>query len=94
MKRLRKNKLIVLLIQGKLLRKPAKKRKVEGYASSGTVTGHYISFLKMILDEMDKHPYMKYHYIVMDNTPIHTHENIAKYIEYREYKCVSSYLFI
>jgi transposase len=24
----------------------------------------------------------------MDNAPIHTHENIKKYIEYRGYKCV------
>jgi transposase len=68
--------------------RPAKKRKTEGYVSSGTVTGHYISFLKMTLDEMDKHPHMKGHYIVMDNAPIHTHENIRKYIEYRGYKCV------
>ncbi|SAL97564.1 hypothetical protein [Absidia glauca] len=68
--------------------RPAKKRKAEGYISSGTVTGHYISFLKTTLDEMDKHPHMKGHYIVMDNAPIHTHENIKKYIEYRGYKCV------
>ncbi|CEJ05609.1 hypothetical protein RMCBS344292_19547 [Rhizopus microsporus] len=68
--------------------RPAKKRKAEGYISSGTVTGHYITFLKMTLDEMDKHPHMKGHYIVMDNAPIHTHENIRKYIEYRGYKCV------
>ncbi|KAI8989505.1 hypothetical protein BDB01DRAFT_842174 [Pilobolus umbonatus] len=52
------------------------KRKADGYISAGTVTGHYISFLKMTLDEMDKHPHMKGHYIVMDNAPIHTHENI------------------
>jgi hypothetical protein len=31
---------------------------------------------------------MKGHYIVMDNAPIHTNENIKKYIEYRGYKCV------
>ncbi|CEG63391.1 hypothetical protein RMATCC62417_00542 [Rhizopus microsporus] len=68
--------------------RPAKKRKVDGYISSGTVTGYYISFLKTTLDEMDKHLHMKGHYIVMDNAPIHTHENIKKYIEYRGYKCV------
>ncbi|KAG1047318.1 hypothetical protein G6F43_010227 [Rhizopus delemar] len=68
--------------------RPAKKRKAEGYVSSGTVTGHYVSFLKITLDEMDKHPHMKGYYIVMDNAPIHTHENIRKYIEYRGYKCV------
>ncbi|CEG72406.1 hypothetical protein RMATCC62417_07968 [Rhizopus microsporus] len=42
----------------------------------------------MTLDEMDKHPYMKGHYIVMDYAPIHTHENIKKYVEYRGYRCV------
>ncbi|OAD79094.1 hypothetical protein PHYBLDRAFT_58144 [Phycomyces blakesleeanus NRRL 1555(-)] len=65
-----------------------KKRKAEGYISSGTVTGHCISFLKITLDEMDKHPHMKGHYVVMDNAPIHTHKNIKKYIKYRGYKCV------
>ncbi|KAG1137106.1 hypothetical protein G6F37_011480 [Rhizopus arrhizus] len=54
----------------------------------GTLTSHYISFLKMALNEMDKYPHMKGHYIVMDNAPIHTNENIKKYIEYRGYKCV------
>ena len=68
--------------------RPAKKRKANGYKSSGTVTGHYINFLKMTLDEMDKHPHMKGHYIVMNNALNHTHENIKKYIEYRGYKCV------
>ncbi|KAG1449480.1 hypothetical protein G6F46_009912 [Rhizopus delemar] len=68
--------------------RPAKKRKADGYISSGTVTGHYISFLKMTLDEMGKYPHMKGYYIVMDNALIHTHENIKKYIEYRGYKCV------
>lgn len=61
--------------------RPAKKRKTEGYISSGTATGQYIIFLKMTLDEMNKHPHMKGHHIVMDNATIHTHENIAKYIE-------------
>ncbi|KAG1131033.1 hypothetical protein G6F38_013405 [Rhizopus arrhizus] len=68
--------------------RPAKKRKADGYISSGTVTGHYISFLKVTLDEMDKHPHMKGYSIVMDNAPIHTHENIKKYIEYQGYKCM------
>ncbi|KAG1057423.1 hypothetical protein G6F43_000731 [Rhizopus delemar] len=45
-------------------------------------------FLKTTLDGMDKHPHMKGHYIVMDNVPIHMHENIKKYIDYRGYKCV------
>ncbi|KAG1461875.1 hypothetical protein G6F56_005630 [Rhizopus delemar] len=68
--------------------RPVKKRKSDGYISSGTVTDHYISFIKTTLDEMDKHPHMKDHCVVMDNAPIHTHENIKKYIEYRGYKCV------
>ncbi|KAG1229506.1 hypothetical protein G6F68_006669 [Rhizopus microsporus] len=40
----------------------------------------------MTLDEMDKHPYMKGHHIVIDNAPNHMHGNIRKYIEYRGYK--------
>ncbi|KAL1929533.1 hypothetical protein VTP01DRAFT_1671 [Rhizomucor pusillus] len=58
--------------------RPAKKRKADGYMSSGIVTGRYISFLKLTLDEMDKHPHMRGHYVVMDNAPIHTHENIKE----------------
>ncbi|KAG0736373.1 hypothetical protein G6F22_010700 [Rhizopus arrhizus] len=77
-----------LIVVGVKKPRPVKKRKSDGYIISGTVTGHYISFLKTTLDEMDKHPHMKGHYIVMDNAPIHTHENINKYIEYRGYKCV------
>ncbi|KAG1051646.1 hypothetical protein G6F43_006157 [Rhizopus delemar] len=37
--------------------RPAKKRKADGYISSGIVTGHYISFLKMTVDEMCKSSY-------------------------------------
>jgi transposase len=69
---------------------PVKKRKAgqeSGYVSSGTVTGHYISFLKDTLDEMDKYPQMKGHYLVMDNAPIHKSEDIAKYIASRGYRC-------
>ncbi|KAL1931415.1 hypothetical protein VTP01DRAFT_9557 [Rhizomucor pusillus] len=70
--------------------KPNKKRKggqEAEYLSIGTVTGHYISFLKDTLDEMDKYPQMKGHYLVMDNSPIHTSKDIAKYIEFRGYRC-------
>jgi hypothetical protein len=56
-----------------------KKRKAK---STGTVTGHYISFLKDTLDEMDKFPDMKGHYIVMGSVPIHANKDIAKHIEY------------
>lgn len=38
------------------------------------------------MDEMDQYPYMKGHYLVMDNTLIHTQEDIAKYIEPRGYR--------
>ncbi|KAG0817207.1 hypothetical protein G6F18_008281 [Rhizopus arrhizus] len=69
---------------------PNKKRKRGdgvGQMSKGTVTGHYISFLKATMDEMDRHPHMKGHYLVMDNAPIHTSDNIAKYVESRGYRC-------
>ncbi|KAL1927621.1 hypothetical protein VTP01DRAFT_3858 [Rhizomucor pusillus] len=59
---------------------PNKKRKLDKeyeVLSTGTVTGHYISFLKETLDEMDKYPQMKGHYLVMDNAPIHTNKDIA-----------------
>ena len=55
--------------------------------STGTVTGHYISFLKEALDKIDKYPHMKGHYLIMDNAPIHTSTDISKYIEYRGYRC-------
>ena len=69
---------------------PNKKRKREecvGYVSKGTVTGHYISFLKATMDEMNQYPNMKGHYFVMDNAPIHISVDIAKYIEARGYRC-------
>ncbi|KAL1926452.1 hypothetical protein VTP01DRAFT_5781 [Rhizomucor pusillus] len=58
--------------------KPVNKRKAgqeSGYVSTGTVTGHYISFLKDTLDEMDKYPQMEGRYLVMDNAPIHKSED-------------------
>ncbi|KAL1933710.1 hypothetical protein VTP01DRAFT_7800 [Rhizomucor pusillus] len=72
--------------------KPNKKGKADQkseYISTGTVTGHYISFLKDTLDEMDNYPHMKGHYLVMDNAPIHRSKDIAKYIEVRGYRCAS-----
>ncbi|KAG1490465.1 hypothetical protein G6F45_010876 [Rhizopus arrhizus] len=73
-----------------------KKRKrgdSAGHTSKGTVKGHYVSFLKATMDEMDQYLHMKGHYLVMNNAPIHTSEDIAKYIESRGYHCVylSSY---
>ncbi|KAG1046675.1 hypothetical protein G6F43_010849 [Rhizopus delemar] len=55
--------------------------------SRGTVTGHYLSFLKATMDEMDKYQHMKGHYLVMDNAPIHKAEDISRYIESRGYRC-------
>jgi hypothetical protein len=69
--------------------KRIKKRKLgcetDGY-SIGTVTGHYLSFLKATLDEMDKDLEMKGHYLVMDNAPIHSSTDIGKYIHSRGYR--------
>ncbi|KAL1930688.1 hypothetical protein VTP01DRAFT_10850 [Rhizomucor pusillus] len=68
---------------------PAKKRKQGGYAeimSTGTATDHYLSFLKTTTDEMDQYPHTKGHYLVMDNAPIHTSSDIAKYITFRGYR--------
>ncbi|EIE79019.1 hypothetical protein RO3G_03724 [Rhizopus delemar RA 99-880] len=71
---------------------PSSKKRKRGdgveYMSKGTVTGHYISFLKATMDEMDRYPHMKGHYLVMDNAPIHTSEDIAKYVESRGYHCI------
>ncbi|KAG1290885.1 hypothetical protein G6F60_008730 [Rhizopus arrhizus] len=51
-----------------------------------TVIGHYLSFLKATLDEMDKDLEMKGHYLVMDNAPIHSSTDIGKYIHTRGYR--------
>lgn len=53
----------------------------------GTVTGHYLSFLKATMDEMDKFDNVKGHYLVMDNAPIHKAETISRYIGSRGYRC-------
>ncbi|KAG1452272.1 hypothetical protein G6F55_008764 [Rhizopus delemar] len=68
--------------------KKRKRGNSVAHASKGTVTGHYVSFLKATMDEMDQYPHMKGHYLVMDNAPIHTSEDIAKYVESRGYRCV------
>ncbi|KAG1503159.1 hypothetical protein G6F52_012303 [Rhizopus delemar] len=71
--------------------KRIKKRKLghdTNRYSIGTVTGHYLSFLKATLDEMDKYPEMKGHYLVMDNAPIHSSTDIGKYIHSRGYRYV------
>ena len=50
-----------------------------GY-STGVVTGHYLSFLKATLDEMDTYPEIKGYSLVMDNAPIHSSIDIEKKI--------------
>ncbi|KAG1447480.1 hypothetical protein G6F56_009246 [Rhizopus delemar] len=74
----------------KLPQPPSKKKRKRGdnvgYMNKGTITGHYISFLKAAMDEMDRYPHMKGHYLEMDNIPIHTSEDIAKYAEACDYR--------
>lgn len=63
----------------------SKKRKTPGgskdISKGGTVTGHYFNFVSSILDVMDKHEEFKGNYLVMDNAPIHTHNDIRRLIE-------------
>ncbi|KAG0735968.1 hypothetical protein G6F32_008590 [Rhizopus arrhizus] len=71
--------------------KRIKKRKLGSDTnaySTETVTGHYLTFLKVTLDEMDKYPEMKEHYLVMDKSPIHSSPDIGKYIHSRGYRYV------
>jgi hypothetical protein len=70
------------------LNKKRKQGKDVGHVSKRTVTGHYVSFLKATMDEMDQYPHMKGHYLVMNNDPIHTSVDVAKYVESRGYRCV------
>ncbi|KAG1166527.1 hypothetical protein G6F36_012911 [Rhizopus arrhizus] len=75
----------------RLPQSPANKKRKRGdgveHMSKGMVTGHYAGFLKATMDEMDQYPHMKDHYLVIDNAPIHTSEDIAKYVESRGYRC-------
>lgn len=74
----------------------SKKRKIDGSnekasivnAKVGTVTDHYFNFIAKTLDILDKHPQFKGHYLIMDNAPIHTNEDIRKHVESRGYGCV------
>lgn len=69
----------------------SQKRKTLGGSKnikSGTVTGHYFNFVSSILDVMDKHEEFKGHYLIMDNAPIHLHNDIRKLIESRGYGCI------
>ena len=38
------------------------------------------------MDEMDQYPHMKGHNLIMNNAPIHTSEDIAKYVKSRGYR--------
>ncbi|CEG80911.1 hypothetical protein RMATCC62417_15174 [Rhizopus microsporus] len=71
----------------KRIKKRKTGRSTDGY-SIGTVTGHYLSFSKATLDEMDKYPEMKGNYLVMDNAPIHSSTDTGKYINSRGYRYV------
>ena len=71
--------------------KAIKRQKANGdeYISTGTITGHYFSFLKATMDEMDRHEKHKNYYIVMDNAPIHINSDIETYIKWRGYRCAN-----
>jgi hypothetical protein len=62
---------------------PAQKKKT---TSKGTVTGHYMKFLEKTVDELDCFPEIKDYYIVMDNAPIHTTNQIDEMIVARGYR--------
>ncbi len=53
-----------------------------------TNSSHYFSYIKHIIEEMDKHSVYKEAYIVMDNSPIHKIQEISKFIEEKGYHCV------
>ncbi|KAG1050890.1 hypothetical protein G6F43_006869 [Rhizopus delemar] len=53
----------------------------------GTVTVHYMKFICKTLDELGKIPEVRNFYI-MDNSPIHTSEDITKIIETRGYRAI------
>lgn len=54
----------------------------------GTTAGHYLNFIRKTLDEMDKNPLMNGFFIVMDNAPIHTHNDIDRLIISRGYRSI------
>lgn len=67
---------------------PSKKRKVGGAAAPATskgkgdtVTSHYFNFVAATLDVLNLLMKIKGRYIAMNNTLIHTHQDIQKYIE-------------
>ncbi|KAG0184917.1 hypothetical protein DFQ28_010231 [Apophysomyces sp. BC1034] len=59
-------------------------------ASKGTVTGHYMLFLQKTMNFMDQYPEMKGFYIVMDNAPIHTADDIDEMIQREDTEAFTS----
>ncbi|GAA5811430.1 hypothetical protein MFLAVUS_004867 [Mucor flavus] len=64
---------------------PAQKKKP---TSKGTATGHYMKFLEKNMDELDCFPELKGYYIVMDNAPIHTADQVDEMIVARGYRSI------
>lgn len=71
--------------------KPIKKWKLgcttDAY-SIETVTGYCPSALKATLDEIDKYPEMKGDYLVMNNVPIHSSNDIENLFTFKRYRYV------
>lgn len=58
----------------------------------GTTTGHYLNFIRETFDIMGKYPEMKGFYLIMDDAPVHSSNEVNQMIERRNkgYKCVYS----
>lgn len=70
-------------------RKTAEPSEPPPKQSKGTITDHYFNFLNDTMDIMDKFSdVFQNHYLVMDNAPIHTNEDIKNFVEGRGYRCV------
>lgn len=57
-------------------------------AKTGTRSGHYLEFLMDTIDQLNRFPELKGFYLVMDNAPIHTHEDIDNLVTSRRYICI------
>lgn len=73
-------------VAGGRKRKPTNIKKKPG--KKGATAGHYLNFLRGILDQLDKYPESKGFYLVTDNAPVHNHEEIETLITNRGYRCV------